>query len=76
MFVLFLLTTKEKIVTRNAQDAKNHCILHTAMFGFISAKRIMVEAGIRILVINKSAKAIFPINAFPVKHKVLSIQFV
>lgn len=57
------------MVTKNEQAAKNHCTLQTGNDSSIPANKTIVEAGINMLVTNKSARATFTINAFPVKYK-------
>lgn len=52
-------------MTKNAQAAKNHCTLQTANGSSIPANKTIVEAGIKMLVTNKSARATFTINALP-----------
>lgn len=69
-FPLELLTAKERIVTKNAQAAKNHCTLHISFpiaFDVSSnpASKTMQDVGIKILDTNKSANATLTINALP-----------
>lgn len=61
-----LLTAKEKIVTKNAQAAKNHCTLQMS-FDVSSkpASKTTTDVGIKILETNKSANATLTINALP-----------
>lgn len=61
-----LLTAKEKIVTKNAQAAKNHCTLQMS-FDVSSkpASKTTTDVGIKILETNKSANATLTINASP-----------
>lgn len=47
------------------QAVKNHWILQTVGLSFMPANKRMLDAGIVIIVINKSAKAMLTINAFP-----------
>lgn len=65
--IIPILTASDKIVITNAQAAKNHCTLHTDNGSSIPANNTIVEHGIKILVINKSARATFTIKVFPVK---------
>lgn len=63
-----LLTAKERIVTKNAQAAKNHCTLQISID--VSSKLpsiTMTDVGIKILDTNKSANAMLTINALPVE---------
>ena len=71
--IIELLTAKVKTLTKNEQAAKNHWNLHTSLESSIlmPANKTIVDAGINILVINKSASAIFTINAFPAKFHIL-----
>ena len=63
-----LLTANDKIVTKNAQAAKNHWILQMPKVdSLIPASNTITEAGIKILDTNKSAKATLTINALPRK---------
>lgn len=62
---VYILTAKDKTVIKNAQAAKNHWTLHTANGSSIPANKTIVEAGIKMLVTNKSASATFTINALP-----------
>lgn len=61
-----LLTAKERIVTKNAQAAKNHCTLQIS-FDVSSnpASKTTTDVGIKMLDTNKSANATLTINAFP-----------
>lgn len=62
-----VLTANDKTVTRNAHAAKNHCTRQTESNGSsMPANRTMVEAGIRMLVTKRSARATLTINALPV----------
>lgn len=65
--LLKILTANDKTVITNAQAAKNHCTLHTDNVSSVPANNTIVEHGIKILVINKSARATFTIKVFPVK---------
>lgn len=64
------------MVTNNEQAAKNHCTLHTANSSSIPANKTIVEAGIKMLVTNKSASATFTINALPGIKCVLNTKYV
>lgn len=61
-----LLTAKERIVTRNAQAAKNHCTLQIS-FDVSSkpASKTTTDVGIKMLDTNKSANATLTINVLP-----------
>lgn len=61
-----LLTANDKIVTKNAQAAKNHCTLQTAIEDSSKpASNIITEVGIKILDTKISANATLTINALP-----------
>lgn len=61
-----LLTASDKIVTKNAQEAKNHCALQIANDDSSNpASNTITEVGIKILDTNKSANATLTINALP-----------
>lgn len=63
-----ILTANDRIVTKNAQAAQNHCTLQIANDdSSIPASKTITEAGINTLETNKSANATLTINAFPVK---------
>lgn len=65
---LFLLTASDKIVTKNAQAAKNHCTLQIAIDDSSNpASNTTTEVGIKILDTNISANATLTINALPEK---------
>lgn len=68
-FISFgLLTAKERIVTKNAQAAKNHCTLQISFEVSLKPAKIMItDVGIKMLLIIKSANATLTINALPGK---------
>lgn len=68
MHIFGLLTAKERIVTKNAQAAKNHCTLQIS-FDVSSnpASKTTTDVGIKMLDTNKSANATLTINALPGK---------
>lgn len=68
MQIFGLLTAKERIVTKNAQAAKNHCTLQIS-FDVSSnpASKTTTDVGIKMLDTNKSANATLTINALPGK---------
>lgn len=60
------LTNSDRTLTMKAQAAKYHCTLHTDILSsLIPANSTIVDAGIKTLVITKSANAIFTRNALP-----------
>lgn len=64
-----LLTANDRIVTKNAQAAQNHCTLHIAKVASSTpANRTMTDAGINTLDTNKSANATLAMNALPGKR--------
>lgn len=66
--VSVLLTASDKIVTKNAQEAKNHCTLQTAIDDSSNpASNTITEVGIKTLDTNKSANATLTMNALPGK---------
>lgn len=56
----------DKIVIINTAVTVKICILQTVNEFSIPAKINMIDAGINILVTNRSAKAMLTINAFPI----------
>lgn len=68
MHIFGLLTAKERIVTKNAQAAKNHCTLQIS-FDVSSkpASKTTTDVGSKMLLTNKSANATLTINALPGK---------
>ena len=66
--VVGLLTAKERIVTKNAQAAKNHCTLQMSFdVSLKPANNTTTDVGNKMLLINKSANATLTINALPGK---------
>lgn len=66
MHIFGLLTAKERIVTKNAQAAKNHCTLQISLdVSSNPASKTTTDVGIKMLDTNKSANATLTINALP-----------
>lgn len=60
-----LLTANERIVTKNAQAAQNHCILHIANVASTPANKTITDENINTLDTNRSASATLAMNALP-----------
>lgn len=76
MHIFGLLTAKERIVTKNAQAAKNHCTLQIS-FDVSSnpASKTTTDVGIKMLETNKSLSATDTINALPGNIRVFFLFF-
>lgn len=69
-----ILTANERIVTKNAQAAQNHCILHIVNVASTPANKTITDEKINTLDTNKSASATLAIKALP-ENMVILIWF-